>query len=62
MIQRTCFGRSFFLFPQNQQPDKLLFGGVPPLSPSHQLVRISLLMTNARYRSLSGKLLFEELK
>jgi hypothetical protein len=41
---------------------KLLFGGVPPPSPSHYLVRASPLMTNARYRSLSGKLLFEELK
>ena len=29
MIQRTCFGRSFFLFPQNQQPDKLLFSDAP---------------------------------
>ena len=37
---------------------KLLFGGVPPLSPSHYLVRVSPHMNRARYRSLSGKLLF----
>jgi hypothetical protein len=42
-----------------QKLDKLLFGGVPPLSPSHHLVRGSTHMNHARYRSLSDKLLFE---
>ena len=41
-----------------EQLDKSLFGGVPPLSTSHQRIRNRYASYFARYRSVSDKLLF----
>ena len=60
--KRPCFFIPFATGKSNhQQSGKMEFGGVPPLSPSHHLVRESTHMNCARYRSLSDKLEFEDL-